>query len=98
MGAVMSKRDRNKNRIPDKMIGQEGAAVVIEEAVGEAPRGGRRQRQQLLRAPAKMLHMPMCSTSRSLREDLVGSGATRTSSGEGHRFVGRFFLVAGVRG
>jgi hypothetical protein len=43
MDAVISKRDRNWNKIPwNKMIGQEGAAAaVIEEAVGEASRGGR---------------------------------------------------------
>jgi hypothetical protein len=102
MDAVVLKRDRNRKKIlRDKMIGEEGDAAAIEEAVGEVPRGGRRQRQRPLQALARMLHVPMCSTSRSLLEDLANSGATTTSSGEGNRFVllvrgraGRFFQVA----
>ena len=84
MDEVMLKRDRNGNRTVRKMIGTEGDAVV-KEAVGEAPRGGRRQRQRqrLLKALARMLHLPMCLTLRSLLEDLVHSGATMTSNGEG---------------
>lgn len=94
MDAVMSER----NRIPqDKTIGQQGDAVV-EEAVEEVPRGGRRQR--LLRAPVRMLHQ-VCSTLRSLLEDLARSGATITSSGEVKSFcwsAGHFFQVAVTRG
>jgi hypothetical protein len=100
MDAVVSKRNRNK--IPrGKAIGQEGVAVVIEEAVGEVPQGGRRERQQLLRALARMLHIPMRSTLRSLPQDLASTGPTRTSSGEGYRFVllsWPFFQVADMHG
>jgi hypothetical protein len=62
--AITLKRDKNKNKIRDKMIGQEGVAAVIEEAAGEAPRGGWRQRQhqRLVQAQAiaRILHVPMC--------------------------------------
>jgi hypothetical protein len=88
--AVMSKRDRNRI-LRDKMIGQDEVAVVIEE-VGEVPRGGRRQRQRLLRA--RTLHIQMCWTLRSLLGGLASSGAAGTSSGE---FRGHFFQVAVVR-
>jgi hypothetical protein len=45
MDATMPKWDRNKDKTPqDKMIGQEGVAVLTEVAVGEVPRGGRRRR------------------------------------------------------
>lgn len=85
MDAVMSKRNRNRNTIlRDKTIGQEGVAVVIEGAAGEVPQGGRRQRQQLLRALARMLHIPMRSTLRSLLQDLASTGPMRMSSGEGY--------------
>ena len=56
---IMLKWDRNRDR--DKTIGQQGAAVVIEE-VGGVPRGGRRQRHRLPRALARMLHTQVCST------------------------------------
>jgi hypothetical protein len=81
MDAVMSKWDRILR------IGQEGVAAVIEEAVGEVPRGGQRQRQRLLQAQARMLPIPTCLTLPSLLEDLVGSGPMITSSGEGYRFI-----------
>lgn len=84
---MMSKWDRKSLWI----LGQEGAAVQIQEAVGEVPRGRRRPRRSplLLHALAslKMLHIPMYSTSFSLLEDLVHIGPTRTSSGEGYSFV-----------
>ena len=51
-------------------------------------------RQQAAISRNRMLHLPACSTSRSLLQDLVISGATRMSSGEGHRFV---LLVHGCR-
>ena len=91
MDEIMLKRDRNGNRTIRKMIGTEGDAVV-EEAVGEAHRGGRRQRQRLFKAQARTLHLPTCLTLRSLLEDLVRSGATTMSNGEGHRFG---FLIRG---
>jgi len=63
MDAVMPKWDRNRNRISrDKTIGQEEVAVIIEEAVGEARRGGRRHRHRWLQlqALARTFHVPMC--------------------------------------
>jgi hypothetical protein len=83
--AAMPKWDRNSLR--NKITGQEGVAVLIEVAVGEVPQGGRPQRQRLLGALAMMLHIPMCSMSRSLPEDLASTGPTRMSSGERLRFV-----------
>lgn len=80
MDAILSKRDKKKQGTRrEKMIGQEGvAAVVIEEAVGEAHRGRRRHRHR----PLQAMHLLMCSTLPSLLEDLVKTGPTRMSNGE----------------
>jgi hypothetical protein len=42
VGIMDVKRDRKNRTLRHKMIGQEGVAAAIEEAVGEVPRRGQR--------------------------------------------------------